>query len=40
MTGPRHIMIEKVTWWWYLVPIIPIIPILAVEALAMLKAAA
>jgi hypothetical protein len=37
MIGPRHIMIEKVTWWWYLVPIIPIF---AVEALAMLKAAA
>ena len=22
---PRHVMIEKVTWWWYLVPIAPIL---------------
>jgi hypothetical protein len=25
MAAPRHVMIEKVNWWWYLVPIAPIL---------------
>ena len=25
MAAPRHIMIGKVNWWWYLVPIMPIL---------------
>ncbi|MHA6689254.1 hypothetical protein [Devosia sp. A449] len=25
MAAPRHIMISKVNWWWYLVPIVPIL---------------
>lgn len=25
MAAPRHIMIRKVNWWWYLAPIIPIL---------------
>jgi uncharacterized membrane protein YhaH (DUF805 family) len=25
MATPRHIMISRVVWWWYLVPIIPIL---------------
>ena len=24
---PRHLMIEKVNWWWYLVPILPILAV-------------
>jgi hypothetical protein len=27
MAAPRHIMIEKVNWWWYLVPILPILAV-------------
>ena len=27
MAAPRHIMIRKVNWWWYLVPIIPILAV-------------
>jgi hypothetical protein len=23
--APRHVMIERVNWWWYLVPILPIL---------------
>lgn len=25
MAAPRHIMIRKVNWWWYLAPIVPIL---------------
>lgn len=25
MATPRHIMIRKVNWWWYLAPILPIL---------------
>ena len=25
MAAPRHIMIRRVVWWWYLVPIVPIL---------------
>lgn len=25
MAAPRHIMISKVNWWWYLAPIVPIL---------------
>ncbi|MFN4211593.1 MAG: hypothetical protein ACK4G5_13580 [Devosia sp.] len=25
MAAPRHIMIRKVNWWWYLAPIVPIV---------------
>jgi hypothetical protein len=25
MAAPRHIMIAKVNWWWYLAPILPIV---------------
>lgn len=24
---PRHLIIEKVNWWWYLAPIIPILAV-------------
>jgi hypothetical protein len=23
--APRHVMIERVSWWWYLAPILPIL---------------
>lgn len=23
--APRHVMIRRVVWWWYLVPIVPIL---------------
>lgn len=25
--APRHVMIRRVVWWWYLVPIIPILTV-------------
>jgi hypothetical protein len=27
MAAPRHIMIRRVVWWWYLVPIVPILAV-------------
>lgn len=24
MAAPRHLMITRVNWWWYLAPVIPI----------------
>jgi len=27
MAAPRHIMIAKVNWWWYLAPILPILAV-------------
>jgi len=27
MAAPRHIMITRVNWWWYLAPIIPILAV-------------
>ena len=27
MAKPRHIMIRRVVWWWYLVPIVPILAV-------------
>ena len=27
MAAPRHVMISKVNWWWYLVPIVPILAV-------------
>jgi hypothetical protein len=25
--APRHVMIRRVVWWWYLVPIVPILAV-------------
>jgi energy-converting hydrogenase Eha subunit A len=25
MAGPRTVMIRRVNWWWYLVPVLPIL---------------
>ena len=25
VAAPRHVMISRVNWWWYLIPIIPIL---------------
>lgn len=27
MAAPRHVMIRRVVWWWYLVPIVPILAV-------------
>jgi uncharacterized protein (DUF58 family) len=27
MAAPRHVMIRRVVWWWYLAPILPILAV-------------